>query len=160
MAGWRVQFDGLPARQGVVIVCPRTSNWDFVVGNLAKWSIDISMSFRAKLTLFGWPLPGRGPRWLGGIPIDRSAPQGVVAKTVGRLEAARDAGGFMWLAVTPEGTRACRNAWRSGFHQGATRVSVPLGLEYFDYAQRCIGVHHFLVLGGDLQRDMETATQR
>ena len=39
LAGWRVAFDGLPSRQGVVIVYPHTSNWDFIVGILAKLSI-------------------------------------------------------------------------------------------------------------------------
>ena len=29
--GWRVQFEGLPAQQGVLVVYPHTSNWDFVV---------------------------------------------------------------------------------------------------------------------------------
>jgi len=37
LAGWRLDFDGLPARQGVLIVYPHTSNWDFIVGILAKW---------------------------------------------------------------------------------------------------------------------------
>ena len=41
LAGWRVVFDGLPARQGVLIVYPHTSNWDFVVGVLAKWCVGI-----------------------------------------------------------------------------------------------------------------------
>lgn len=39
LAGWRLQFDGLPARQGGLIACPHTSNWDFVVGVLAKWAL-------------------------------------------------------------------------------------------------------------------------
>jgi len=35
--GWRVEFDGLPALQGVMVVYPHTSNWDFLVAILAKW---------------------------------------------------------------------------------------------------------------------------
>ena len=36
--GWHVRFDGLPGPKGVAIVYPHTSNWDFVIGLLAKWS--------------------------------------------------------------------------------------------------------------------------
>src|SRR5690606_6666654 len=39
--GWRVRFDGLPAPRGVVIVYPHTSNWDFIVGLLAKWTMGV-----------------------------------------------------------------------------------------------------------------------
>jgi hypothetical protein len=69
LAGWRVAFDGLPARQGVVIVYPHTSNWDFIVGVLAKWSIGIPVAFWGKASLFRVPLFGRWLRWLGGVPV-------------------------------------------------------------------------------------------
>ena len=39
--GWRVRFDGLPGPKGVAIVYPHTSNWDFIIGLLAKWTIDL-----------------------------------------------------------------------------------------------------------------------
>src|SRR5262245_41099663 len=65
LAGWRVAFDGLPARQGVLIVYPHTSNWDFVVAVLAKWSIGIHVSFWGKASLFVVPLFGRWLRGLG-----------------------------------------------------------------------------------------------
>ena len=38
LAGWRLLYEGLPAKQGVIMVYPHTSNWDFVVGVLAKWA--------------------------------------------------------------------------------------------------------------------------
>jgi hypothetical protein len=38
LAGWGLVFDGLPARQGVFIAYPHTSNCYFVVGVLAKWA--------------------------------------------------------------------------------------------------------------------------
>ena len=80
LAGWRVAFDGLPARQGVVIVYPHTSNWDFVIGVLAKWGIGIPVAFWGKDSLFRVPLFGRWLRWLGGMPVDRGAPQGAVGR--------------------------------------------------------------------------------
>ena len=43
--GWQVHFDGLPTRQGIAIVYPHTSNWDFVVAMLAKAAIGIEIHF-------------------------------------------------------------------------------------------------------------------
>jgi len=155
LAGWRVRFDGLPSGQGVIVVYPHTSNWDFIVGILAKWSIGISVHFWAKDSLFRWPVFGPWLRRLGGIPVDRSAPQGIVGDMARRLRAARDEGRFMWLALTPEGTRGYRDSWKSGFYQVATQSQMPLGLVYFDYAERCVGVNHFIALCGDVRQDMQ-----
>ena len=33
--GWKVEFDGLPVSQGVIVVYPHTSNWDFIAMILA-----------------------------------------------------------------------------------------------------------------------------
>ena len=50
--GWHVRFDGLPGPKGVAIVYPHTSNWDFVIGLLAKWSIGLPIRWIGKETLF------------------------------------------------------------------------------------------------------------
>ena len=76
LAGWRILFDGLPAAQGVAIVYPHTSNWDFVVGLLAKWGIGIPVTFWGKDSLFRIPLLGRWMRWVGGVPVDRASAHG------------------------------------------------------------------------------------
>src|ERR1700752_2387919 len=116
LAGWRVVFDGLPSRQGVVIVYPHTSNWDFIVAVLAKWSIGIPVHFWGKASLFRIPLFGRWLRWLGGMPVDRSSPQGAVAAMVQRLRDACERDEFFWLALAPEGTRRRGDGLRSGFY--------------------------------------------
>ena len=154
LAGWRVMFDGLPARQGVFIVYPHTSNWDFVVGIFAKWTIGLQATFWSKDTLFRVPLLGAWLRWLGGVPVDRSAPHGIVGQMVQALIEAREHNQFLWLALTPEGTRKYRGAWRSGFYHVALRAGVPLGLVGFDYRERVVGVQNFFNLSGDMTRDM------
>jgi 1-acyl-sn-glycerol-3-phosphate acyltransferase len=105
MAGWRVLEDGFPARQGVAIVYPHTSNWDFVVGVLAKWSIGIPVRFWGKDTLFDVPLFGRWLRWLGGMPIERHSPRGAVGAMVHTMREAVSRDELLWLALSPEGTR-------------------------------------------------------
>jgi 1-acyl-sn-glycerol-3-phosphate acyltransferase len=155
-AGWRVEFAGgeLPALQGVLIVYPHTSNWDFVVGLLAKWSLGLQLAFWGKASLFRLPLFDRWLRHLGGLPVERDNPQGAVGAMVDRFVAARRDGAYLWLALAPEGTRARRERWRSGFYRVALQAGVPLGLAYIDYAQRRVGIHSFLRLSGDEAADM------
>jgi 1-acyl-sn-glycerol-3-phosphate acyltransferase len=152
--GWRVVFDGLPSRQGVVIVYPHTSNWDFVVGLLAKWAIGFPLSFWGKDSLFKPPLFGRWMRWVGGVPVDRHHPRGVVGQMVERIKAAKDSDAFFWLALAPEGTRGRGEYWRSGFYQVALGADVPLGLAYFDFVDKVVGVQTFIRLSGDEDADM------
>jgi 1-acyl-sn-glycerol-3-phosphate acyltransferase len=154
LAGWQVRFDGLPARQGVAIVYPHTSNWDFVVGMLAKWATGIPVTFWGKDSLFRVPLFGRWLRALGGRPVDRYAPRGIVGQMADELKAARDEDRFMWLALAPEGTRKFQDTWRSGFYHVALAARVPLALVYFDFAERVVGVEKFIVLTGDGEADM------
>lgn len=153
-------FDGLPGRQGVLIVYPHTSNWDFVVGILAKWSIGIPVVFWGKASLFRIPLFGRWLRWLGGMPVDRSTPQGAVATMVERLRQARARDEFMWLALAPEGTRRRSDSLRSGFYGVAVQAGVPLGLAYLDFARREVGLAHFLRLCGEPSADMAAIAAR
>jgi len=152
--GWQLRFDGLPAQQGVVIVYPHTSNWDFVIGLLAKWGTGIPVTFWGKDKLFRVPLLGRWLRWLGGRPVDRSAPHGIVGQMADELQAARREGRLMWLALTPEGTRKRTEGWRSGFYHLVHAAQVPLGLAYFDFEQRVVSVERFIALSGDVEVDM------
>ena len=154
LAGWRLLFNGLPARQGVLIVYPHTSNWDFPVAMLAKWAVGLQVTFWGKDTLFKLPLFGRWLRWLGGVPVDRQSANGIVGQMASALTAARENGGFMWLALSPEGTRKYSAAWRSGFYHVAQQAGVPLALVYLDYREREIGVQNFLRLTGDVRADM------
>ncbi|HEY6514009.1 MAG TPA: 1-acyl-sn-glycerol-3-phosphate acyltransferase [Burkholderiaceae bacterium] len=160
IAGWRVAFDGLPSRQGVVIVYPHTSNWDFIVGVLAKWSIGIPVAFWGKASLFRLPLFGRWLSWLGGVPVDRGSPQGAVAAMVQRLREARERDQFMWLALAPEGTRRYDDGLRSGFYQVAVQAQVPLGMAGLDFVRREVALVDFLQLCGDPGSDIAAIAAR
>jgi 1-acyl-sn-glycerol-3-phosphate acyltransferase len=93
-------------------------------------------------------------RWIGGVPVDRRNPRGVVGQMVERFEAAKANGEFFWLALAPEGTRSYAPHWRSGFYQVALGADVPLGLAYFDYPQRVVSAQRFIRLSGDAAADM------
>lgn len=156
LAGWELVFDGLPARQGVIVAYPHTSNWDFVVGVLAKWALGLQFAFWGKDSLFRIPLLGRWLRWLGGIPVDRFNASGVVTDMAERFREARSEDRFLWLALAPEGTRRYQDHWRSGFYQVAVQAGVPLGLAFFDYPRRQLGVKAFVQLSGDRAADLAT----
>lgn len=151
--GWHVEFAGLPARQGVLVVYPHTSNWDFVVMVLAKWALGVPVRFWGKDRLFHVPLLGRWLRALGGIPVERTSPHGVVGQAVEAFRAHQATDTYFWLALAPEGTRKALPGWRSGFYRTAVQAGVPLGLIRLDYGLRRITVTHFIRLQGDEAAD-------
>lgn len=154
LGGWEIVFDGLPARQGVLIGYPHTSNWDFVLGMLTKWALGLKVSFWGKDSLFKVPLFGTWLRWLGGVPVDRSNSRGIVGAMVEHIKQAKAQDDFFWLALSPEGTRRYLTHWRTGFYQLARGADVPLGLVFFDYGRKRVGVSPFFRLTGNAQADM------
>jgi 1-acyl-sn-glycerol-3-phosphate acyltransferase len=147
--GWRVEIVPPPGPHAVIVFYPHTSNWDFAVGYLAKVAAGLDVQFLGKHTLFRGPL---GPllRWMGGIPVDRSQPQGITAELVRRFrERPR-----LWLALAPEGTRRWTDHWKSGFYRLAVDAGVPLGLAFGDWRAKVVGVTEYLALTGDEERDL------
>ncbi|MBI3568596.1 MAG: lysophospholipid acyltransferase family protein [Gemmatimonadetes bacterium] len=148
LTGWH--FEGaLPDRaKFVLIVAPHTSNWDFLVGVMAMFALGIRGTFLGKHTLFRWPL-GIVMRWLGGVPVDRSAANDVVRQTVAYFET-RDQ---MLLALSPEGTRKKLPAWRTGFYHVARGAGVPIVPVAFDFPNRRITIFPEFHTTGDQAAD-------
>ena len=153
--GWTHRFEGFPNLQGVVVVYPHTSNWDFVIGILIKWSTGIEAHFWGKDTLFKVPLLGPWIRWLGGIPIHRQSSNGVVGQTIEHLHRCQEQGQLFWLAVAPEGTRSKTPGWRTGFYQVALGAGVPIGVARFDWKSKVLDLTHFFQPTGDMDADFE-----
>jgi 1-acyl-sn-glycerol-3-phosphate acyltransferase len=155
LAGWAVHFDGLPQRQGVVVVYPHTSNWDFVVLVMVKWAIGIQINFWGKHSLFKIPLFGTWLRWLGGVPVVRNRANGVVADMVQTIRKCKSEDRYFWLALSPEGTRKHTPGWRSGFYRTALDAGVPLGVAQLDFGRKRVVLQDFLQLSGDVAQDMD-----
>lgn len=147
--GWRVDFLWPPPAKAVIAVYPHTSNWDFVIGILARAAIGLPLSWIGKDTIFRWPF-GALFRRLGGIPVDRRQHHGMVAQM--QVEFARRPN--LWLAIAPEGTRAHTDHLRSGFYRLACAAGVPLGLGYLDYGRRTVGIGDWIGLSGDPEADL------
>jgi 1-acyl-sn-glycerol-3-phosphate acyltransferase len=154
LAGWRVDFDGLPGLQGVIAVYPHTSNWDFIVGLLAKWAMGIQVRFWGKDSLFKVPGFAAWMRWLGGVAINRKSSSGVVGHTINEMTSARAEQRLYWLVLAPEGTRSLTAGWRSGFYRVAHGAQVPLVIATIDYGHRVVRLRDALMLSGDAQVDM------
>ena len=149
LVGWRVDVAWPPVPKCVIAVYPHTSNWDFVVGYLAKLASGVPAHFVGKDTIF------RGPfawilRRMGGIPVNRREPTGLIAQLVREFERRT----WMWLAIAPEGTRRYVDHWRSGFYHLALAAKVPVGLAYIDYRARVVGLKEYLTLSGDEEADL------
>lgn len=154
LLGWRVDFEGLPALQGVMVVYPHTSNWDFVIAILAKWAIGFPVHFWAKDSLFRIPLFGRWLAWLGGIAVNRQSPHGVVGQVVESVQIAKQQSRLYWLGLSPEGTRKRTEGWRSGFYQVALKAHLPVGVVSLDYGRKRVDATRFMTLTGDPQADL------
>jgi 1-acyl-sn-glycerol-3-phosphate acyltransferase len=154
LAGWKLDFAGFPALQGVVLVYPHTSNWDAIVMFLAKSACGAQVQFWGKDTLFRVPLFGRWLRWFGGMPVKRTNREGIVQQAIELFAQRKAAGQYFWLGLAPEGTRKYIPGWRSGFYHTALSAQVPVCLLKLDYPRREINIRHFMRLSGDVSADM------
>jgi 1-acyl-sn-glycerol-3-phosphate acyltransferase len=109
-------------------------------------------NFLAKHTLFQIPVLGTWLKYVGGMPIIRSGPQGYVQDliyTMGQRP-------YFWLAIAPEGTRGKTPGWRSGFYHLAIGARVPVGMAYLDYKRKEVGLTEFFYPTGDEEKDLIT----
>ena len=97
LAGWRAAGHLPPDRKFVIMAASHTSNWDFLVFLGTIHALGRQVHFIGKHSLFKWPMGGF-MRALGGVPVDRSAPQDLVSQIVDQFEAHED----FALIVAPE----------------------------------------------------------
>ena len=151
--GWCVRFEGLPGPKGIAIVFPHTSNWDFVLGLLAKWALDLPIRWIGKESLFrgvtGATL-GRLMRLWGGRPVNRHHSSGAVEQLAVLMQSEP----WFWLGLSPEGTRRRTDHLRSGFYHLALKLDLPVALAYIDYGRREVGVTRFVRMSGDVEHDL------
>ncbi|MCB1246700.1 MAG: 1-acyl-sn-glycerol-3-phosphate acyltransferase [Acidimicrobiia bacterium] len=133
--GWSFVGEVPSGGKAVLVAAPHTSNWDFLVFLAVARYLGIIPRFLGKASLFRGPLGVLMRRW-GGIPVDRSKPNEMVA-TVAREFAAHDE---FFLVITPEGTRGSARVWKSGFWRIAKAAGVPIVLGFVDGPNRRTGL--------------------
>ena len=151
LAGWTIEGE-LPAsaHKCVLIAAPHTSNWDLPYTLMTAFVLRLNPYWLGKASLFKAPFGG-AMRWLGGIAVDRSQANNMVAAAAQALKAAD---GRVQLIVPPEGTRGKTTHWRTGFYYIAAAAEVPILLAYMDYRRKRAGLGPAFVPTGDVERDM------
>jgi 1-acyl-sn-glycerol-3-phosphate acyltransferase len=148
--GWEVIGEVPAGGKFVLVGAPHTSNWDFPFTLAAVHVFRLKISWMGKDSAFRKPFGGIMRR-LGGIPIDRDSPQGVVGQMAERFKASEK----LVVAIAPCGTRKKRDSWKTGFYWIAHTAQVPILCGYLDYGRKvaCLGLS--FVPTGDLTQDME-----
>jgi 1-acyl-sn-glycerol-3-phosphate acyltransferase len=151
--GWKI-VGQLPENspKAVLIAAPHTSNWDLPYSLMTCFVLGIRPYWLGKASLFKFPF--RGPmRWLGGIGVDRSRSQNLVASAI---EGFSQHPGPLLLMIPPEGTRSKVKEWKTGFYFIAQGAGVPIVMGYMDHGKKEAGLGPVLVTTGDLEVDMAT----
>ncbi len=149
LLGWRLEGEFPNHAKMVMIGAPHTSNWDFVVGLAAAFSLRLGFTWVGKHQLFRWPFSVFF-RWMGGMPVDRRSSHGVVGVLVDEFNRRAQ---FL-LAVAPEGTRSAVTRWRTGFYYIANGAGVPILPVVFDRASRVISLLPTVTTTGALEADV------
>ena len=151
LLGWHVvgQLPNYP--KFVVVGAPHTSNWDFVMFLALAFILKGDLRYMGKKELFRWPFTGFF-LWCGGVPVDRSKPQGLVEQTVQAIQASE----HFQLVITPEGTRKKVGQWKQGFYYIAKKAGIPIVAGYVDSRTKTCGIGPTFTLTDDIEADIKT----
>lgn len=150
LAGWKI-VGKIPqdVKKCVIIAAPHTSNWDFVIGRLAYWSLGVPVKFLIKKEAFNHPL-GSLVKKMGGIPVDRKKSTNLVDQVAALFQEYE----ILNVIVTPEGTRKLVHNWKRGYYYIALKAEVPLVLGFADYNKKEAGFGPVFHPSGDYDKDI------
>lgn len=148
LLGWRINGQLPDTKKYIITVGPHTSNWDFVLGILARSALGAKVRFLGKHQLFKFPYAWLF-RMLGGMPVNRTMDNELVEQVVTMF----DNNDHFVLALAPEGTRRSTNRWRSGFYHIACIAKVDIVMVGLDYGSKQIVIEEALSPTGDIDVD-------
>lgn len=148
--GWKVINELPDDKKFMLIAAPHTSNWDFPLGLLVKFSLKIKLNYLGKGALFDSPF-GWLFRALGGIPVYRKKKLNMVDQMVEQFNQRE----HMILAMSPEGTRSHLAYWKSGFYHIAHKAGVPIAMATLDFGNKVVRLGNAFMPTGDIQEDMK-----
>lgn len=148
--GWGIVGKFPDRTSYILIVGPHTSNWDFIIGMLARGALGQQIHFLGKHQLFlppwGWFF-----KWIGGSPVDRRKNNNLVDAVAELFKQDKN----YKLALAPEGTRAEVKRWKTGFYHIAKQAKVcivPIGL---DFSKKQVIIGNNLLPTDNMARDMQ-----
>ena len=147
--GWKAT-GYLPNVPKIIMVgAPHTSNGEGVLTVIVSLAMGIRVSWMTKHTLFKRPF-GAIVRWLGAVPVDRTASHGTVAQMVQMINEHEK----IVLAIMPEGTRDHVRRWKKGFYYIAQGSDAPIVPAIFDYGRKEIRFLPIFKTSGDYEADL------
>ncbi|AQS40605.1 Acyltransferase [Shewanella psychrophila] len=148
--GWKISGSLPTDHQYVAILGPHTSNWDFIVGLLARGALGAKVNFLGKNQLFippwGWFFKA-----VGGTPVDRSKSNNLVDGVVQLYQSNPN----FSLALAPEGTRSPVKRWKTGFYHIASKAGVPIVTVGLDFGTKTVMIPEGVPTTDDMQQDMD-----
>lgn len=147
--GWKFIVNIPPTPKCVICVAPHTSNWDFIMGELASRSVGMKAKFLMKDAWFFFPMKYL-LKALGGVPVSRKHSTNVTGGVIDLFNKREK----LVVAVTPEGTRSLNPNWHKGFLYIAQDAQVPVVLGYFNYRKKIVCLDRIFDPTGDVDADM------
>ena len=150
--GWKVKgsiSEDFSNQKLVVIVAPHTSNWDGIFGVATVAGLDAKITFIGKHTAFKYGL-GAFLRYMGGIPVDRSKPGGIIRDAIDQI---KKIDGSL-IAMSPEGTRSKVKEWKTGFLRIAKELNTNIIPASLDFAKKEILLGKAFVPSGNNEEDI------
>ena len=150
--GWKVKgsiSEDFSNQKLVVIVAPHTSNWDGIFGVATVAGLDAKITFIGKHTAFRYGL-GAFLRYMGGIPVDRSKPGGIIRDAIDQI---KKIDGSL-IAMSPEGTRSKVKEWKTGFLRIAKELNTKIIPASLDFAKKEILLGKAFVPSGNNEEDI------
>ncbi|ATZ73631.1 acyltransferase [Idiomarina sp. X4] len=149
MGGWKINGSMPAVKKAILPVAPHTSNWDFPVGAFVMLAMGLKLNYLGKNSLFRFPIKTLMTK-LGGIPVDRSAANGVVGSMVEQFRSKDE----LILVITPEGTRKKVTEWKKGFLHMAKQAKVPVIPVAFDFARKAIDIGPALMITDEIEKEL------
>ncbi len=150
--GWRVKgsiSEDFSNQKLVVIVAPHTSNWDGIFGVATVAGLDAKITFIGKHSAFRYGL-GAFLRYMGGIPVDRSKPGGIIRDAIDQI---KKIDGSL-IAMSPEGTRSKVKEWKTGFLRIAKELNTNIIPASLDFAKKEVLLGKAFVPSGNNEEDI------
>ncbi len=139
----------------VLIGAPHTTNWDFILGMALLLATGVRVNWIGKHTIFRPPFGGL-MRWMGGVAVDRSRADGLVAQVCEAMQAADR----MVIGLAPEGTRKHVECWKTGFYRIAVGAGVPIVIGMIDFGRKELRVDSVFEPTGDMEADIAAVRAR
>ena len=147
--GWSINLVQELPKKCVICVAPHTSNWDFMLGILVKFALNIKANFFMKKEWFFFPM-GYLMRSLGGVAINRDKKMHMTDA----MAAEFDKHESLCVAITPEGTRSYNPDWKKGFYFIAEKAGIPIVFAALDFKKKEIKLGEQFIPTGDVDADM------